>query len=74
MMIRDGTRRRVASQQEKMDQAQQIASLKTRWLAFPFPVQEMLKLHLHLYGMNSVQDVTDILERLSKAMKGIKHL
>lgn len=66
----DATRRRIASQQEREKQAQQIAHLKERWITFSFPVQEMLKLHLHFYGVRSAQDTTDILERSRTTTKG----
>lgn len=74
MLIHDDVtrRRRIASQQEKAKQAQQIAQLKTRWLAFSIPVQEMLSLHLQLYGVSSACDSTDILERHIQA-KGTNH-
>lgn len=71
-MIRDETRRRIASQQERMKQAEDVRKLKERWLAFSFPVQEALALHLQLYGVRSVQDTTDILERYIQT-KGTNH-
>ncbi len=67
MQIHDRTRWRIASLQEKVKQAEEVKKLKERWKVFPFPVQEALVLHLHLYGVSSVQDTTDILERLCKA-------
>ncbi len=73
MMIRDETRRRIASQQERMKQAEDVRKLKERWQVYPFPVQEMLKLHLHLYGLSSVLDTTEILERHIQATKGVGH-
>jgi len=73
MRIQEQTRRSVAAQTAREKQVRDIEALMRRWLLFSFPIQEMLKLHLHLYGLSSAQDSTDMLERLWKTMKGTKN-
>ncbi len=60
-----------ASQEERARQAAEVERLHERMLAYSFPVQHMLKLHLHLYGPSSAHDTLDILERHVQAMKGM---
>ena len=67
-MIRNGMARKIAFQQQKVREAEDIEQLKQRWSMYPSSVQEMLKMHLKLYGLSSAQDATALLAHYSRCL------
>ena len=67
-MIRNGMRYRYLQEVERRrrerEHNERLQQLHARWRLLNLPVQEELKLHLRLFGLDSAQHATTIVERL----------
>ena len=68
-MIRNGMSRKLAHQEQQGREAEDTKQLEEQWLGYPFPIQEMLKLHLAQHGLRSAHSITDILARYSQSLR-----